>query len=413
MFRIRIKSAILIFAFVAFSVSIATWISRSLQQRAFVTWVEDHDGIVLYRFQTTKKEFDGEEVRDGKLNVYPDRIPKLLIDLMGYDFFCDVSLVKVNAKDGAYMPERLSLERSGIHQMNKIESLNFINYEVEDLQWISNLKRLRVLKAASSEIKDAILLRNFSRLKVLSLKGIGENSNQLGELKELKHLRIDEGNKFDFLSKCTNLTSFQNGSGFSVAMRKELPTGLKTLDVGFWTGYGHTVQFPSGLECLILRRGFPENCPNPGSLPLLRKLVLRSCKFDDLRQIGELNQLEELTLYHCQIGNLEGLKDCTQLKKVVIDQTDFRKPNPFQHLSGVTELELTSTKRLNFENMKHLKNLKKLLVHSEEKFDLMVFNDLPSIKAITIDREYNDWSVNKRLVKRLLESKPELDLQID
>jgi len=246
-FRVRftVRSIVVLTALVA--VLLARKVDRVRAQIRSVTLVEASGGGVQYDYQSTALRLCEEPTLPA---------PPLLINLIGIDFFADVT--------GMWTGSSLTNADELLSVTRDLPNLTHLNVQagVSDagIRLVSELDKLEWLAVAGS-FSDAGLSRltTLNRLQHLTLRGSYSDAgvSQLGKLRNLRQLTLDSScvngsGLADVASGCVLEYLELNAPSASddAIATLELFTTLKTLDLG------ETELSTEGLR--RLRRGMPR-----------------------------------------------------------------------------------------------------------------------------------------------------------
>jgi len=223
-FQFRIRSLLILTLIVA--ATMAFWVRPAMLQRAVVRTLPA-DATVGYDFQTA----------GGGASLTPAYVPGRLVDLLGIDFFADVTSVQVivmsenvyphlgqlhniewlDIRDRNISPAHLanltpltrlrgirlrgaSFQNSAIVHLshfNTVQSLDLTFAEVGDgaLEYVNQLRDLRTLRLGGTRITDAGLihlqkLRNLEHLELFETQITDAGLAALRDIPELQSLRL-------------------------------------------------------------------------------------------------------------------------------------------------------------------------------------------------------------------------------
>ena len=218
-----------------------------------------------------------------------------------------------------------------VKDLQAIEHLN-IDYcsSIKDLSFISSLTQLKTLSIASTSIMDLTPLStltklrnlNISSLKVKSLKPL-EHLNNLKSLEKwgLSEITSLDGLPLNWLEKQTNLT-----------FRSKHLTDLSALKKAI-----RLVKLEIDSEQMESEGLIPIN-----ELTSLRNLELCCPKVLDLNFISTDNLIEDLYIrnYREGMNNIESLKFFPHLKKLRTSLSDSADLSVFEHLPNLEEVDI-------------------------------------------------------------------------
>ena len=150
-FRFSLKAFVVVLT--VFCVWLGALVFRVNKQKEAVQWVRDHGGRVLYDFQ-----WDGILAPDP---FAPDPGPNWLRDLIGVDYFGDITYIELaDAKVGDIEPLR------GLTQLRQ---LYLGGTQVTDLEPLYHLTQLQWLSLRETQVSDLEPLCELTKLKELVL----------------------------------------------------------------------------------------------------------------------------------------------------------------------------------------------------------------------------------------------------
>ena len=132
-----------------------SWYSiRAKQQREAVIWVLKNGGTVEYDY-----EYEGQKfIHDSQPSA-----PKLLLDLLGVDYFSAVTRVEFNNS------QKQVSDVTPLASLTKLEDLELSDTQVSDLAPLADLTNLKKLRLSITQVSDVRPLAGLANLETLML----------------------------------------------------------------------------------------------------------------------------------------------------------------------------------------------------------------------------------------------------
>ncbi len=266
-----------------------------------------------------------------------------------------------------------------------VDSNNNPLAESEILLGLSKIKSLKTLSLTNQLNSFSCKQEDFEGLEKLIFSTTKIKTVELENLKSLKLLKVNFGDKLEMLSLKT-LKALEevslNQSGIKTLELAEL-NSLKKLDLS-WTSNLKNVSlkaFEALEELFIVHSNI--NTLELVDLNSLRKIRLSFSKELETLSLKALGALEEVDLEGCKIAKIE-LENLNSLKKLNMSSTSELGTLSLKELRALEEVNLShsTVKAVEFEN---LDSLKKVNLYQTSNIKTLKLNKLSSLENLDLN----------------------------
>lgn len=278
---------------------------------------------------------------------------------------------------------------SGLANASQLEDLEVSGTNVSDVSFISNFENLKTLDLSSSQVRTLPDLTGVVKLEELNCSGISlEALPDLSHQLELKKLEVvDCGlSNLNGINHCTKLESLSCGSNNIT----ELPdlsglTALQTL-----SAYMNQISVISGLEDLTslqhlnLAENYLQNLPDMSNLKNLEFLNVND---NELNQIPDLSAFSKLEEFSCEenpdLTELTGLSSLLELTYLDISTTSISSLGDLSNLTKLKYLYLwEATEIQQIQGLSKLTSLEALECYHTQVSNLEGIGELQNLKYL-------------------------------
>ncbi len=297
--------------------------------------VAKNSGIPVEKFKHYKRNHyvvgdDGFLYLDIKKNGVIDGEDEAIFDIIvrsrnGYMTNDKGDVTGVSINDSGFY------DASILNGFKKIISINLIRNKIKKIE-LSNLHDLRFLSLRGDEYRDVVSFVNLKNLSFL----------------EINHINVSNFKGFIDLP----------------SLRKMEITGMK-----FDTFHGI------------------ENMPKLKILDITSNKSLAEQKFNNVQGVPKGHQLESLRLSTVTLSKLGGIEVFKNLKRLELwnSNRELMDYSPLSKLKTLEELEMTVLELKNFQFLKDMPNLKKVITHHAPVNSLSGVSEAPSLEHLEIN----------------------------
>ncbi len=278
-----------------------------------------------------------------------------------------------------------------ISLLTGLTSLYFLNTEISNVDYLTNLTDLRTLVLNDSRIADASWLSNLTNLKKLSLSNTRiTNWDFLSKLSNLRELDLSytQITNIERLSTLTNLEVLKL-SGIPITKADYLSKliNLQKLDLSDTSIINTDFLLELTHLCeLYLRHTKITNTKTLYNLTNLKYLDLTASPITDISSLSNLVNLKTLLLGKTKITNILPLSTLKKLKMLSLWQTSLASIDGLSNLTSLEYLSLASTEITDISAVSTLKNLQRLYLSKSKITSLpSSLGNLKKLKTLYID----------------------------
>lgn len=294
---------------------------------------------------TTFKDLKIEHLNIGWVEVETYAANQTLVSLEGIEAFPETTLVRCSHQPNL-------ADCSALGQLSNLEHLSLeYNPKIDDIRFISKLRKLKTLNISATGIKDLSPLKDLEYLYRL----------------EITDLQLDD-QVIEVLAMHPNL--------WSVNLRNNQITSLQVFE--------NTPE----LQELYLSENQIENLEPLKRLPKLSYLSLDGNLISDINPLECLTSLEFLELNKNQINDISPLQSLTKLQELYLNENQITDVSPLENLTELRILELGNNQLKNIQTLKKLVNLTRFSIFSNQVTDASVLTNFEKLQEISL--EFNE-----------------------
>ena len=287
-----------------------------------------------------------------------------------------------------------SIGKSELNRICKIlinlKELSLINFDILDIQYVKNLKKLEILNLKYNRIKKINSIRG-----LILLQKINFNNNQIKDispletLSNLTELCLNDNNVTDIsvLKKMSNLkvvhfdsNNLTDISHFSnlIYIEELSLCNNKISDI-------RSLKEMLNLERLYLEENIISNIEPIQHLILLNILHLNMNKIEDIKPLGNLKQLLRLRLADNIIRDIKPLENLFGLEDLNLARNKIRDIKPLENLFGLEDLVLSYNQITNIEVLKNMFKLRYLNLQNNKIEDILPLKNIQNLYTIKLE----------------------------
>lgn len=328
-----------------------------------------------------------------------------------------------------------------IKNISKLENLNKLdikNTTLDDISFISNLKKLNVLKInVNPKVSDYSVLSNLDNLFTLEIYGnIGTTSNlsSFSKLKKVSTLYLTMNNErnLDFLNDMTGLSllsldcpvplynkilkmleekkvKINTHGSLSKKDTNEIPKvedgiikwsqydcdSTEVLTINLTSDYSDVTKLQNELNKLA-------NYKNLKSLTITTDNYQTTFSINNFNFLKNMNKLEILSINYLNSNDINSIGNLTSLKKLNITNGNMAnsKFTSISNLTNLTELNLSMQNITDITFLSKLVNLEKLYLNGNNITNLSPIQNLIKLKELYIgcNNALKDFSAIESLI---------------